>query len=818
MNKKKIFLLIIISSFIFAKYEIVITKLDGTTIVSDKWQLHQESIRLIISAKKYFSNQNYKKALEELEQALTIKKEIFGESEMEIAQIYSYLGGIYYSMYDYNKALFFYKKSFKILEDYKILSEHPYIYHDLSFLYRDMGDDELALKYIKKFIKIKESYYIKNFTRIKVQTELGNSISMAKNYKDASFIYLSNKKYNVSKLYLKTSINIYERVLGKTNFLTSLSYENLGYLYYLIKDFDNSLKYLTLALKIQKNDLEQSSSYISSTYAHLALLYQEINLPCKSYNSYISSYESFSKRKINSFAILNSKQKRNYLSYDNGGIYALLDSLSKCVENNNSKIKKIVPALNSWIKYKGNLFEYENILIAIENRITDMNVTKDIAKLRIYKRQLSDIKMINKDPSKIKEIEEKINEIEIKLSKNNQNFKKILGLDKMNFKEISSHLIPTQLYIDFIKTNYNYYIFTLDKNNQVTFKKISEKDKIELEKNINLFKKNNKEVVKKITNKKLTLKEKKEVITQLKYKSQIILSNLYNTIIENYLFTQLKEKKELIISPDGLLNFLPFEALYHNGKYLIEDYKISYISSGREFVRQTKREKANPKYKMICFGNPDFNASLPISNTKDMPNLTPLDRWEDYQNFSPIGDAEINITRDMYPNALIYEKKDATIKNLMKIESPRILHFSTHGKFLINDEIKNPMLKAGLAFTGANKKLDGIATALKLSALDLKDTELVVLSACESGLGEVQNAEGVMGLPKAFLQAGARDVIMSLWSVSNQKTAELMGYFYENLKQNQNYSTALRNAKLKMIKKDMHPYYWSAFVMHGIQN
>jgi len=128
------------------------------------------------------------------------------------------------------------------------------------------------------------------------------------------------------------------------------------------------------------------------------------------------------------------------------------------------------------------------------------------------------------------------------------------------------------------------------------------------------------------------------------------------------------------------------------------------------------------------------------------------------------------------------------------------------------------MLKAGLVFTGANNKnsLRGIATALKLSALDLKDTELVVLSACESGLGEIQNSEGVMGLPKAFLVAGARNVIMSLWSVSTQQTAKLMEHFYVNLKQGQNYKTALRNAKLKMI--EMHPYYWSSFIMHGIQN
>jgi CHAT domain-containing protein len=128
------------------------------------------------------------------------------------------------------------------------------------------------------------------------------------------------------------------------------------------------------------------------------------------------------------------------------------------------------------------------------------------------------------------------------------------------------------------------------------------------------------------------------------------------------------------------------------------------------------------------------------------------------------------------------------------------------------------MQKAGLAFVGANDKNSnmGIATALKLSTLNLQDTELVVLSACESGLGEIQNSEGVMGLPKAFFQAGARYVIMSLWSISNQKTAELMDKFYKHLKEGKRYDIALREAKLEMIQEGLHPYYWSAFIIHGI--
>ena len=386
--------------------------------------------------------------------------------------------------------------------------------------------------------------------------------------------------------------------------------------------------------------------------------------------------------------------------------------------------------------------------------------------------------------------------------------------------------------MDFVKTDEKYYLFTLDNRDNISFEEVTKS----IEQDINKSIKINQRIANNIKNSSL--------IKSLKSDSQQILSNLYDNLIKG----RIKDKKitELIISPDGLLNFLPFEALYHNGRYLIEDYKISYISSGREFVRQTKREKANPKYEMICFGNPDFNATLPIVNKKEsgiclgdsyFDSKLPIssvkapiqnrvkketekekDLWKEY-SFRNLGDSEIKIIKELYKNnTLICDGESATVENLMRVKSTKILHLSTHGKFLINDEIQNPMRKAGLAFTGANNNSSkGIATALRLSALDLKDTELVVMSACESGLGDVQNAEGVVGLPKAFLQAGARNVIMSLWSVSNLKSAELMEYFYKNIDRGQDYATALRNAKLSMIEKH-HPYYWSAFIIHGIQN
>ena len=379
-----------------------------------------------------------------------------------------------------------------------------------------------------------------------------------------------------------------------------------------------------------------------------------------------------------------------------------------------------------------------------------------------------------------------------------ENFK-TLDKSQVYYQDISKHLTKNQLYVDIVSGSQNFYLFTLDRNNHITFQKISHNETVGVHYFIKKFGTINKKLVQAISNKTITL----QLEEKLKKESQEILSELY-TILIKPLSKKLKNKKSLIISPDGLLNFLPFEAIYHNGKYLIEDYDISYISSGREFIRQTHREKAHPKYKMICFGDPDFNTTT-IASTKRIKGM--FGNQVIQQHFEKIGKDEINTIRSIYgDNARIFEDKEASIENLMRVESSEILHFSTHG------------MKTGLAFAGVNNRenLNGIVTPLKVSELNLKDTNLVVLSACESGLGEIQNSEGVIGLPKAFLQAGAREVIMSLWSVSTQKTAELMEKFYKNVQNGDEYATALRRAKIKMLKK--HPYYWSAFVMHGVPN
>jgi CHAT domain-containing protein len=194
----------------------------------------------------------------------------------------------------------------------------------------------------------------------------------------------------------------------------------------------------------------------------------------------------------------------------------------------------------------------------------------------------------------------------------------------------------------------------------------------------------------------------------------------------------------------------------------------------------------------------------------------------------------------------------AALEGVLKTarRSPRILHLATHGFFLpdqpqasmtpgsgVLDDPgggpgrlagglpENPMLRSGLALAGANTWLrsgdlpevaeDGLLTAEDVRGLDLWATELVVLSACETGLGEIHVGEGVFGLRRAFVLAGARTLVMSLWRVPDEQTQELMEDFYRRLLDGQGRAEALREAQLAMKAKYPDPYFWGAFICQG---
>ena len=314
----------------------------------------------------------------------------------------------------------------------------------------------------------------------------------------------------------------------------------------------------------------------------------------------------------------------------------------------------------------------------------------------------------------------------------------------------------------------------------------------------------------------------------------------------------LGDRTQLLVSPDGELNLLPFTALVdEQGRYLIERYSFAYLTSGRDLLRMQMARKGGSKPLVVAnpsFGEPatELLASaaarpaLPRTRRRSVTNARDLS--ETY--FAPLGGTaqEARIIRMLFPEAGLLTEAQATESALKGAAAPRVLHIATHGFFLsepgavttgslakvttrgidANAKIENPLLRSGLALTGANLRMsgandDGILTALEASGLNLWGTKLVVLSACDTGLGEVRNGEGVYGLRRAFVLAGAESLVMSLWPVSDYATRNLMISYYKNLKLGMGRGAALRHVQLDLLKgnRELHPFYWANFIQSG---
>ncbi|MCI0615077.1 CHAT domain-containing protein [bacterium] len=271
----------------------------------------------------------------------------------------------------------------------------------------------------------------------------------------------------------------------------------------------------------------------------------------------------------------------------------------------------------------------------------------------------------------------------------------------------------------------------------------------------------------------------------------------------------------MILVLDGVLHYLPFETLITNEDgLLIQDFRISYAPSATIWANLRTRTKLPNKKELAAFADPVLNTDSQNSEMSETSSNYHLQRLRYSRN-------EVQAIAALYPKDLsgVYLAQDATEAKFKseRISDYKVIHFATHA--VIDDQIPR---RSGVILSPDEKNgADGILQLYELRNLNL-NAQLVVLSACQTGLGKLVKGEGIVGLMRAFFSAGARNVVVSLWNVDDKSTAQLMKNFYKHMKNGKSRVESLRQAKLDLLQSAEKgyaaykaPYYWSPFVLVG---
>jgi CHAT domain-containing protein len=328
------------------------------------------------------------------------------------------------------------------------------------------------------------------------------------------------------------------------------------------------------------------------------------------------------------------------------------------------------------------------------------------------------------------------------------------------------------------------------------------------------------------------------------------------------LLPHIGQAKRWLIGPDAALWLVPWAALpLPDGTYALEKHALSYVVSGRDLVLASPRGRTT---RPVVLADPDYDLEPAAADGKPVvaneeltfalrsaTQVGPLPRFPRLPGTAAEAEA-IGPKLKAYAQSepAVYLGKEAREEVFKALCRPRVVVLSTHGYFLPGVEeafdkrddlrgtrppepkvaaAENPLLRCGLILAGANQREqaskagveDGVLTGLEIVGTDLRGCELVVLSACETGLGQVRNGEGVAGLRQAFQLAGARSVVATLWQIPDRETAKLMAAFFEQLARGQTKADALREAQREIIRARRqrdgaaHPFFWSAFTLTG---
>jgi CHAT domain-containing protein len=771
----------------------------------------------------YMDLGNYSKAEEYLKLSQNIILKHKGTKNTKYAKVMLNLGLLYKKTYNYKTAIEYYVLCLSTLEGINKTKTREYssALTNLAIVFRSKGEYRKSINYLWQGLEIREELYSEKSILV-AKSYMGLGIAYDSEGMKDSAIWCYTKSAEIEEALSGNSIEKQLRVLHKKALINILK-----------KNYTDAIALYEKKQQLIEANYGAYHQDFSKTLSTLAFLYVADSEPKAATTTLIKAIQAKREYLKSIFTYLPQDELSTYLTkqaYDDNELAAVL--LSK---NDNSKLKTAL--LNNMLFLKGAVLKNNSdVFSAIRYSGNDKL-------LHSYNRYVAIQKKIGEEYNKpqknrstnIDSLTNEAKELEKLLIKQSSQYRDLNTLFETNWKDIQNKLKPNEAAIEFIRfTKLN------EKGNEGEWYAalIVKKEYKEPEFIVLCAEKEIKNILTKVPPKSLFAKRGNELLGEVENTTNYD-NDLYQLIwkkIEPYV----DNCKKVYHSPDGILHQVAFNALpVNDSTLLINKHQLIRLLSLRSLL---DRYAVKQLQSIALFGGLKYDNDAAKTVNNAYSNL-PDDRNTNTSfTFLQGTLAEVERIRRLTKNGTelsFYSGAEGTEENFKQMSgnSPQVIHLATHGFFITKKKSSrkraafnentyatadNPLMRGGLILSGGNDawkglptpegKEDGVLTAYEVSNLDLSKTQFVVLSACQTGLGEVQETEGVYGLQRAFKMAGVKQIIMSLWSVPDKETKELMEIFYKIYIETNNPRRALYGAQAAMRNK-YPPYYWAAFVL-----
>ena len=780
-------------------------------------------------------------------QTLQIQKKALGEESYCYATSLRNFAALCESMGKLERSEFLYLQSYQIIKE-TLGEENPgyaITLNCLAVLYASMGKFEKAEPLYLQALQIRKN------TLGEEHSEYANSLN------NLAVLYESMGKYEKAEPLLLQAMQIRKKVLGEENSDYAESLNNIANLYESLGKYEKAESLYLQALQIREKALGEKNPNYAIFLNNLAILYELMGHYDKAEPLYLKAIENINYQIKAAFTFMAEKEKESF--------YRTLSSNFNVYHSFFLKYKNIKPEVTVWsynieLAQKGIILKSGSELRSVIINSGDNELLNKFDTLTTIKAELAFLYSQPKDKQYKNPVivEEKAELIEKELAKNSQIFREVRAADTLKWLDIQNNLDIDEAAIEFVSFHYydekkwtdsTYYCALVIRTGYAQPEMIylfeqKQIDSIFRQLNSNDFNKVNQ------------LYSARGTDPEGMIVSGNFSAELYELILKP-IEPFLKGANTIYYSPSGSLHIISFSAIAATDSLCLSDkYKLLQLGSTREIVKLKKqKDYITLSDSALVFGGINYDRMNTTHDSLVSNEILAYNRGPQISMDSSRGTTwrylEGTMKEAKYIDSLFRKNKVATalysdsnstetlFKNISG-HAPQIIHISTHGFFFPEFAEKrdqkaltafgeqtsrfseNSLLRSGLILAGANYvwkggestpgKDDGILTAYEVSNMDLTNTKLVVLSACETGLGDIKGSEGVFGLQRAFKMAGVEYIIMSLWQVPDKETVEFMQLFYTNCFKKQTIREAFNNAQTEMRKK-YDPYYWSAFVL-----